>query len=215
MDGGMDGWKEEESASYKTSNFTWLAVTPRSCTPVLTADLTAECRGRAAAQSTAHEPRRKKEKEIRTPPPPPLQLPYAALALHTLETVTPGITPPRAQWHAKVNTHVLVPEGGAEAQVRYICAVVVNAPVHTLRRRHRSITSSEMTVWAFNRLESRVHVMVELLQIYPARMLHVYSTSANPISLASWSPFKHCCKSKCSDFNSAWLQWNSALPSQV
>lgn len=80
--------------------------------------------------------------------------------------------------------------GAAEAQVRYICAADVNAPVHTLRRRHRSITSSQMTVGAFNRLESKVHVMVELLQIHRPRTLHVSSTSTNPIS---WAPFSQWC----------------------
>lgn len=162
-DGWRNGWMERgrwvESGSYETSNFTWLVVAPRSCTRLLTADLTAECRGRAAAQATAHKPRRKKKKEIKTPlpphTPPPTPLRSISLAHVGGETLAPGITPPRAQWHAKVNTHVLVPKGGAEAQVRYICAVAVNALVHTLplrrRRRHRSITSSEMTVRAFNR----------------------------------------------------------------
>lgn len=75
----------------------------------------------------------KKKKEIRTLPhppphtPPPTPLRSISLAHVGGETLTPGITPPHTQWHAKVNTHVLVPKGGAGAQVRYICAVAVNA----------------------------------------------------------------------------------------
>lgn len=84
MDGEREVGREGVSASYETSNFTWLAVAPRSCTRLLTADLTAECRGRAAAQATAHQPWRKKKRNENSTPPLLLQLPYAALALHTL-----------------------------------------------------------------------------------------------------------------------------------
>lgn len=82
--GGMDGGREAGSASYETSNFTWLAVATRSCTRLLAADLMAECRGRAAARATAQQPRRKKKEEEIRPTPPLPTLPYAALAVHTV-----------------------------------------------------------------------------------------------------------------------------------